>query len=135
MKIQASQGSLGSAGASNFRSKKTIHYTRPTVENFGEEDNPVYYLVACEVFLLTGDLLKLTPEEIEELPVIISWKGPTLSFNTDKEECFKLLTEIVSNFNMMQPTDSEFKSFILGMFHPCIFQMEIWFCFTFFHKL
>ena len=118
MKIQASQGGLGSGGASNFRSKKTIHYTKPTVENFGEEDKPVYYLVACDVFLLTGDLRKLTSDEVEDLPVNISWKGPFLSFKTDKKECYKLLTEIISNFNMMQPPDSEFKSFILGMYLP-----------------
>jgi hypothetical protein len=117
MKMEGSQGSLGSG---SFRSKKTTHYTKPTVENFGDEDNPVYYLVACDVFLLTGDLVKLTPEEVEDLPVIISWRGPQLSFQTDKKECFKLLTEMIFNFNMMQPANSEFKSFFLGMYQTCI---------------
>merc|ERR1719334_1600355 len=97
---QVADGVIGST--SLLRGKKTLHFYKPTVERFGNGDDSKYYLIACEIFCLTGELKKLTSEEMDNLPVIISWKGPRLNFSTDEKECFKLITDIIFDFNQMQ---------------------------------
>ena len=102
-KEQASQGLTGSRG------KRSMHFTKPTVEKLGDE----FFLVACDVFNLSAaPIRKLSIEEIDELPVIISWKGPKISYETDPKKCFELLVEILADMNLMQ--DPAYRSFPLG---------------------
>ena len=108
---QESQGIAGTEGSRN-RGKRTMHFYKPTVEKFEEGEDAKYYLVAGEVFSLTGELRQLTDEEIADLPVIISWKGPNLNFEMDEKECFRLLSEIIFDMNEMQ--DPRFVSFPVG---------------------
>ena len=105
IKIEASQGSQG---AKTFRAKKTHHFYKPTVEQFGEN----YYLVATDIFILGGQTRKLTLEETWELPVTVSWKGPHFCFETDERKCVELLSKIFSDMNTMQ--NKKFVSFPLG---------------------
>jgi hypothetical protein len=109
MKVEASQGSQGAGGSQAFRSKKTMHFTKPSVEQL--QGN--YFLIAYDVFIISGKPRKLTPEEILELPVIISWKGPSFSFDTDEKMCFELLSKIIFDMNQMQ--DRRYTSFPMGM--------------------
>ena len=120
---QVADGVIGST--SLLRGKKTLHFYKPTVERFGNGDDSKYYLIACEIFCLTGELKKLTSEEMDNLPVIISWKGPRLNFSTDEKECFKLITDIIFDFNQMQ--DQEFVSFPVGkhLFIPFLFSVKM----------
>ena len=110
-KEQASQGITGSRG------KKSMQFTKPTVEKLGEE----FFLVAYDIFNLSAvPIRKFSMEEIEELPVIISWKGPRIRFETDPEKCFELLVEILADMNLMQ--DPNYRSFPLGeSFHSKCF--------------
>ena len=110
-KEQASQDPAG-VGSSRARNKMTTHFYKPTLEQFGEDDERKYYLIACDVFCLTGELEVLTPDQIADLPVIISWKGPTMTFSSDERECYKLLTDIIYDMNLMQ--DPQFVSFPVG---------------------
>ena len=107
-KEQASQD----PSSNRVRNKKTMHFFKPTVEKLGQDDECKYYLIASEVFCLSGELRMLTPGEIADLPMIISWKGPPLSFSIDEKECFKLITDIIYDMNQMQ--DPEFVSFPVG---------------------
>ena len=107
LKHEASQGSQG---GQPFKAKKTLHFYTPSVELLAEE----YYLIASDVFIISGSTRKLTRHEIDELPVIISWKGPRFCFHTDEKKCYELLTEIFQDMNMMQ--NPKFVSFPLGNF-------------------
>ena len=69
-------------------------------------------MIAVDVFLISGDARKLDRQEVDELPVVISWKGPKYCFETDKKECFELLVKIISDMNSMQ--NPKFVSFPLG---------------------
>ena len=108
---QEGQGVDGTGGSRN-KGKRTIHFYKPTVEKFDDGEDAKYYLVAGELFSLTGELKQLTDEEIADLPVIISWKGPNVKFEMDEKECFRLLTEIIFDMNKMQ--DPRFVSFPVG---------------------
>ena len=105
----ASQG-MGSQGTQSQLGKKTLHLSKITVEKLLES----YYLIAYEVFIIDDKPRKLTSEEIQDLPVNISWSGPQYDFDTDEKTCFKLLTEIIFDMNIMQ--NPKFSSFPLGMF-------------------
>ena len=119
MKEQASQGLLepGSAGASSVVGKQTRHFSEPAVEKFGEN----YYFIGYDVFNLgkpgspLEDVRKMTSDEVKELPVIISWSGPKLDFETDFEQCFTRLADILYDYNPMQPR--KYVSFGLGKRH------------------
>ena len=56
--------------------------------------------------------MMLTPEEKQELPVIICWKGEACHFQTDEKETTRLLCQIISDMNLMQ--NPKFVSFPLG---------------------
>ena len=56
---------------------------------------------------------KLTSEEKADLSIHIKWKGPTLKFNVNFKECFKLLVDIIYDMNEMQ--DRRFVSAPLGI--------------------
>jgi hypothetical protein len=131
MKMEASQGLGPSQGSQQFRGKKSIKFYKPSVAEF----NNAYYLIASDVFLLGGKPRKLTPEDIQELPVIISWKGPDYHYKTDEKECFQLLCKIIFDMNLMQ--NPKFVSFPLGMvffYHFTFFLLFISFPFTLFPK-
>ena len=78
------------------------------MEKFGDQ----FYLVANEVFNISGPPQKLSPVEVEDLPVIISWRGGHFNFDIDEKACFELLCSIVSDMNLMQHPG--FVSFPLG---------------------
>ena len=86
-----------------------MQYDKPTVEKFGEQ----YVLISSDVWLLGGETPRiLTPEEVQELPVTICWKGDPLHFRTDEKETIRLLCQIISDMNTMQ--NPKFYSFPLG---------------------
>ena len=96
-------------GTQRVRAKKAIQYLKPTVEEFGER----YFLISSDVWLLGGGVPRmLTHEEVQELPVIISWKGEPCHFHTDEKETMSLLCQIISDMNKMQ--NPKFVSFPLG---------------------
>ena len=68
-----------------------------------------------------GNPRKLSSEEVEDLPVIISWRGDKCSFETDEKECIELLASIISDMNSMQ---DDFISFPLGMYISCLYANE-----------
>ena len=107
-KLERSQGT--SQGTQRFVGKKSVQYFKSTVEEFDEE----FYLIGSEVFLLGGKGRKLTEEEVQNLPVVISWKGPDHKFIWDEKECLELLCKILQDMNQMQ--NPKFKSFPLGKF-------------------
>ena len=124
MKEQASQGfpqsGAAGAGTSSGVGKKSMHFTEPAVEKFEEN----YYMIAYDVFNLgkpgsplESPLRKMTADEIEQLPVIISWKGPKLNFETDFEQCVTHIAEVLFDFNLMQPRNCKYVSFGLGNGH------------------
>ena len=88
--------------------KKTQQFKKPTLVEFEEK----LYLVAEDIFLLGLPVVKLTPEDVLALPVIVSWSGPKMEFKTDHEAGFRLLAEIIHDFNVMQ--NKKFTSFPLG---------------------
>ena len=88
--------------------KKTRKFRKPTLVEFDDE----IYLVADSVFILGMPVVKLTSEEVDALPVIISWTGPRYEFKTDPEAGFRLLVEIFDDFNSLQ--NPKFKSAPLG---------------------
>ena len=90
--------------------KKTMQFYKPKVE----EIDGSYYLIGSSVFKLGGDLNKLTEDDIQELPVIISWRGPVCEFSTDEKECIRLLCQIIEDMNNMQ--NSTYVDFPLGRF-------------------
>jgi len=104
--------------------KKTKQFRKPTLVEFDDK----MYLVADSVFILGLPVIKLTPEEVDSLPVIISWIGPKYEFKTDPEAGFRLLVEIIDDFNSLQ--NPKFKSaplaiytfFMIGKFYPFIIQ-------------
>ena len=96
-------------GTQRIRPKRVVQYHRPTVEEF----NGAYFLISSETWILGDAPRELTPEEIRELPVTISWKGPECHFQSDKMECFSLLCQIISDMNLMQ--NEKFVSFPLGI--------------------
>ena len=98
----------GKGNKAKFYGKKTMEYYKPTVEEFGA----TIYLIASDVFVLGGKARKLTPEEVKELPFIISWKGTNYSFSSNELECITLLCAILRDVNKMQPM--RFVSFPLG---------------------
>ena len=103
--LRASQPS----GTQRVRPKKAVQYHKPVVEKFGER----YYLISSDVWLLGGGVpMMLTPEERQELPVIICWKGEACHFQTDEKETTRLLCQIISDMNLMQ--NRKFVSFPLG---------------------
>ena len=61
--------------------------------------------------------MMLTPEERQELPVIICWKGEAIHFQTDEKETTRLLCQIISDMNLMQ--NRKFVSFPLGEIIYC----------------
>ena len=86
-----------------------MQYYKPVVEKFSER----YYLISSDVWLLGGGVpMMLTPEEKQELPVIICWKGEACHFQTDEKETTRLLCQIISDMNLMQ--NPKFVSFPLG---------------------
>lgn len=93
-----------------------MHFYKPAIEQIGVSDS--YYFIADDVFLLTGELRKLGPEELEDLPVTISWKGPRFNFSTDAKECLELLINILYTYNLLQP-DKDFVSFPVGEYSLC----------------
>ena len=92
------------------RPKKAVQYFKPTVEEFDEK----YYLISSDIWLLGGVLMMLTPEEAQELPVIICWKGDPCHFRSNEKETIELLCQIISDMNMMQ--NPKFVSFPLGKY-------------------
>ena len=116
--VKASQDNQGGGMSQPGPSKKTKHFYKPTVERFPDKDDPTksnFYLIAGDVFLVSGEVKKLSQDDIKELPITISWKGPLFSFETDEAKCFELLTKIIYDMNLMQ--DPRFVSFPLGRFH------------------
>ena len=95
-------------GSQRARPKKIMQYHKPTVEDFDGS----FFLISSEIWSLGEVPRKLTPEEIQELPVSISWKGPDCHFQSDQKECCRLLCQIISDMNMMQ--NEKFVSFPLG---------------------
>ena len=96
-------------GAQRYKPKKTVQYYQPTVEQFEDE----FYLISSEVWCLGGGVPRqLAPDEIQSLPVNISWKGQDCYFRSDRKECIRLLCQIVSDMNLMQ--NQKFVSFPLG---------------------
>ena len=99
-----------SQGGQVPKQKKAIQFYKPTVE----EIDGSYYLIGSSIFKLGGAPRKLTQEDIQQLPVIISWRGPECDFYTDSKECIRLLCQIIEDMNMMQnPT---YVDFPLGRF-------------------
>ena len=86
-----------------------MSFDKPTVELIEEK----YYLIANDVFSLSGIPKKLTSEVKADLPIQIKWKGPSLDFKVDVRECFKLLVDIIYDMNEMQ--DRRFASAPLGI--------------------
>ena len=113
-KEKANQDNTGIRG---FRGRKTMTFLKPSVEKIGE----AFYLIADEVFLISGNPRKLSSQEVEDLPVIISWRGDKCSFETDEKECIELLASIISDMNSMQ---DDFISFPLGMYISCLYANE-----------
>jgi hypothetical protein len=107
-KLERSQGNGSSQGSQRFLGKKSVQYYKAAVEEF----NGRYYLIGSEVFLLGGEGRKLTDDEVLNLPVIISWKGPDHEFVWDEKECLELLCQILKDMNEMQ--NPKYKSFPLG---------------------
>ena len=96
-------------GAPRHKPKKAVQYFKPTVEEFLGK----FFLISSEVWSLGGEgPRQLTPDEIQELPVIISWKGPECFFRSDIKECISLLCQIIGDMNLMQ--NHKFVSFPLG---------------------
>ena len=54
----------------------------------------------------------MTPSELRALPVILSWEGPVLTFQTDQESCITHLVDIIHDMNLMQ--DPEYVSLPVG---------------------
>ena len=109
MKEQASQGLPPSGADVTYTGKKSLQFSKPTIEKIGEE----YFLVAHEVYNLSASPVKrMTEMELMGLPVILSWKGPPLRFETDRASCLRLLLDIIYNMNIMQ--DTEYVSLPVG---------------------
>ena len=68
--------------------------------------------MAKDVFKLKVTPRKLTDEEVNELPVVLKWKGPNIEFCTDMYEGLKLLIRIIYDMNEMQ--NPKFTSAPLG---------------------
>ena len=97
-----------SQGVPPVKSKKTLKFYRPTVECFEN----ICYLIAAEIFCITGVCKKLTVEERNRLPILVSWKGGDCRYELDQEQCLRLLTMIIFDTNLMQ--NRRFASFPLG---------------------
>ena len=102
VKNASSQGGLPA------KSKKTVQFYKPSIECLQED----YYLIASDIFSLAGSCRKLTREEIDSLPILVSWKGVDFRYHTSKEKCFRLLTLIIFDVNLCQ--NKRFVSFPLG---------------------
>jgi hypothetical protein len=99
-----------SQGGQVPKPKKTKQFYKTTVE----EIDGSYYLIGSSIFKLGGNPSKLTQEDIQELPLIISWRGPMCEFITDEKECIRLFCQIIEDMNNMQnPT---YVDFPLGRF-------------------
>ena len=90
--------------------RRSFDYNKPTLEKFADK----FYLIATDVFDLT-DCTKLTDEDLRLLPIKINYTGLEIEYKTDTKEAYKLLLNIIGNFNKMQ--DPEFYSFPLGEFN------------------
>ena len=84
-------------------------YTRPQMDQLGDH----IYLIANRVFLLNCICMgpsddhipyarELTPEEVQKLPVNISYIGPELEFECDEAAFARLYTDIIRDCNVMQ---------------------------------
>jgi hypothetical protein len=87
-----------------------LQFYKPTVE----EIEGSFYLIASSIYLLGGHPRKLTQDDIQQLSVIISWRGPVCEFITEEKECIRLLFQILEDMNNMQ--DPTYVDFPLGRF-------------------
>ena len=126
-KLERSQGTGSSQGSQRFVGKKSVQYYKAAVEEFEGK----FYLIGSEVFLLGGEGRKLTEDEVLNLPVIISWKGPDHEFIWDEKQCIELLCQILKDMNEMQ--NPKYKSFPLGKFMKVFHNLKI--CLPFGKKL
>ena len=100
---------LQSQGSSAPKRKKSQQYKKPTIVEIKDE----LYLVCSDIFVIGPPTVKLSEQEVLDLPVIICYNGPDLEFETDVKTCYSLLSEIFCNFNLMQ--NKKFVSFPIGM--------------------
>jgi hypothetical protein len=87
-----------------------MQFYKPTVE----EIDGSFYLISSSIFILGGHPRKLTRDDIQQLSVLISWRGPECEFITGEKECIRLLCQILEDMNNVQnPT---YVDFPLGRF-------------------
>ena len=101
--------------------KTCKEYTRPQMDKIGDQ----IYFIANKVYCLNRVSMapsddhvpyarELTPEEVKNLPVNISYIGPELEFDCDEEAFARLYTDIIRDCNVMQ--SREFVSAPVGEF-------------------
>ena len=103
---QEGKDNLG-AGGRDLR--PAMEYLRPTVEKHGGR----WYFFCSDVFDLSNEARKLTPDDLEQLPIRVTYTGEAYEFKTDLREAYILLMRIFRIGNMMQ--DRENYSWLLGM--------------------
>ena len=84
-------------------------YDVPTIEKF----NGNYYLIASDIYDLSNNGKIIDDEVLSQFPVIPCYVGDRLDFQDDEYEAYRLLMEIIGNFNKLQ--DPKFYSFPLGI--------------------
>ena len=92
-------------------------YTKLTVEKFDGR----YYLIASEIYDLSGGGKCLSDGEKKSLPFNLTYSGPEVKFKTDEKTAYEILLRIISNANKLQ--DAQYYSFILGSL--CFFNIKI----------
>ena len=107
----------GGHGEAAVNMKPTREVTQPGIVKFGT----TYYFISGSksIFLLNMDTtreeyaIKLTEEELNELPENIIYTGTQEVFDANHEDAFRLLTMIIGSMNKMQ---EDFYSFPLASF-------------------
>ena len=97
-------------GSGGPKRKKSQQFKKPAIIEI--EDR--FYLVASDIFLLGPAVVKLSHEEVLELPVTICYSGPVKNFEADLRSCYSLLSEIFTMYNSLQ--NPRFVSFPIGRF-------------------
>ena len=85
-----------------------------------ERIDGVFYLIAKAIYRLNDRnkdsslpyAQELSVEEVQSLPLKISYTGPDIEFDCDEEAFTRIYTDILRDFMSMQ--DPEFVSFLLG---------------------
>ena len=103
------QERLDALGSGGKDTRPYREYSQPTVEKFQDR----YYLFTPDVFDLSDGGKKLSPSEVDKLPVRVTYTGEEFEYRADTKEAFEILMRIISNGNKMQ--DRESYSVMLGM--------------------